>query len=100
MPTESIPEVLNYEYLHMPGHSGGPNGVHFSYKIYCEKVTVGCFGAYMLVFISYQYYLQCGVIKKTEYTYYCRIAKLVSVVAISIALKLASFNSLFGNIVN
>ena len=42
----------------------------------------------MLVFVSYQYYLQCGVIKKAEYVIIVCIGKLVSVLAISIALTL------------
>ena len=68
-------------------------GFHCNYKIYCEEVTVGSFwGIYMLVFISYQYYLQCGVIKKGWYALIivCN-GKRVSVVAISIALKLVYF---------
>ena len=47
-------------------------------------------GQYVGLYLISILFAMWGRKKKTEYTYYCRIAKLVSVVVISIALKLAN----------
>ena len=75
-------------------------GFHCNYKIYCEEVTVGSFwGIYVGLYLISILFVMWSHKKKLGIIIVCN-GKLVPVVVISIALKLAYFNLIFGNMVN